>query len=165
MTRTRAALRWLCAVEHWTALVALAFAVALVVQLAGVGLGLTSIAMSPSGTVEALYRASQEADYDAALALLDAAGRAEARAMGAEAWRDFVDGLSLGRTITEMQFGSQRLYGRNAVVGMLMHHADGSLQPRTEELVREGRHWRVMWPPGARRFVETVQKYDPWFGR
>ena len=29
MTRAKAALRWLCAIEHWTTLVALAFAAAL----------------------------------------------------------------------------------------------------------------------------------------
>lgn len=165
MTRARAALRWLCAIEHWTTLVALALAAALVAQLIGVGLGLTSIARSPLGTVEALYQASQDGDYDAALALLDEAGRAEARAIGAGAWRELIDGLSLGRTITETQAGSQRLYGDNAVVGMLVNHADGSIQPRTEELVREGRHWRIMWPPGTRRFLETARKYDPWFGR
>ena len=165
MTGARAALRWLCAIEHWTALVALGLAVMLVAQLAGVGLGFTSIARSPLGVVEALYQASQDGDYDAALALLDEAGRAEARAMGADAWRELVDGLSLGRTITETQTGSQRLYRDNAVVGMLVNHADGRIEPRTEELVREGRYWRVMWPPGTRLFLDTMRKYDPWFGR
>ena len=165
MTSVRGVLRWTCAVEHWTALVLFALLAVLAGQLIGLAFGATSIVKSPLGTFEALYQASQDSDYEAAFELLDSEGRDRARAMGAEAWRELVDGLSAGHTIESMEIGSQRIYGKNAVVGVLVEHTDGDLRPRVEELVREGTHWRVMWPPGTRKFTETVRKYDPWFGR
>ncbi|MCY4583058.1 MAG: hypothetical protein OXE50_09735 [Chloroflexi bacterium] len=164
MARVRSGLRWVCAVEHWTALVLLAVVVVLVGQLIGLVFGVTSVVKSPLGTFEALYQASQDGDYEAAFELLDHEGQDRARSMGAGAWREVVDGLSRGRTIERFQLGSQRLYGENAVIGVLVFHTDGDIRGRVEELVREGTHWRVMWPPGTRSFTETVRKYDPWFG-
>ena len=164
MTSVRSGLRWLCAIEHWTALVLAVVVIALVGQLLGVAFGVTSIAKSPFGTFEALYQASQDGDYEAAFELLDRDGQTRANAMGPAEWRALVDALSRERTIESMELGSQRNYGDNAVVGVLVHHTDGDIAPRVEELVREGTHWRVMWPPGTRRFTETVRKYDPWFG-
>ena len=165
MTSVRSGLRWLCAIEHWTALVLAVVVIALVGQLLGVAFGVTSIAKSPFGTFEALYQASQDGDYEAAFELLDRDGQTRANAMGGAEWRALVDALSRERTIESMELGSQRNYGDNAVVGVLVHHTDGDIAPRVEELVREGTHWRVMWPPGTRRFTETVRKYDPWFNR
>lgn len=144
---------------------ALALAAVLVGQLIGLAFGATSIVKSPRGTFEALYQASQDRDYEAAFELLDSEGRAQAEAMGAEAWQEFVDGLSEGRTIDNMDLGSQRIFGKNAVVGVIVEYTDGYFNARTEELVREGTHWRVMWPPGTRKFTETIRKYDPWFNR
>ena len=115
--------------------------------------------------MEALYQASQDRDYEAAFELLDRDGQNQARAMGQEAWRELVDGLSEGRTIESMDIGAQRIFGKNAVVGVLVEYTDGGISARVEELVREGTHWRVMWPPGTRKFTETIRKYDPWFGR
>ena len=165
MVSVRNGLRWVCAIEHWTALVLLVLVVVLVGQLIGLAFGVTSVVKSPFGTFEALYDASQEGDYEAAFELLDREGRERARAMGPGAWREVVDGLSRGRTIESYYFGSQRIYGENAVVGVLVSHTDGDIRGRVEELVREGTHWRVMWPPGTRQFTETVRKYDPWFNR
>ena len=165
MTGLRSGLRWVCAVEHWTTLVLVAVIAVLVGQLIGLAFGATSIVKSPRGTFEALYQASQDGDYEAAFELLDRDGQEQARAMGPAAWRELVDRLSRGRTITEMGIGSQRNYGQNAVIGVIVEYTDGKTLARTEELVREGTHWRVMWPPGTRRFTETVRKYDPWFGR
>ena len=85
--------------------------------------------------------------------------------MDPQAWRDLVDDLSGGRTIESVGLGSQRNYGSNAVIGIFIHHTDGRISPAVEELVREGRQWRIMWQPGTRRFVETVRKYEPWCGR
>lgn len=165
ITNVRGGLRWVCAIEHWTALVLLALIVVLVGQLIGLAFGATSIVKSPRGTFEALYQASQDSDYEAAFELLDRDGQAQAEAMGAEAWRALVDGLSAGHTIDNMDIGTQRIFGRNAVVGVIIEYTDGSISARTEELVRQGTHWRVMWPPGTRTFTETARKYDPWFGR
>ena len=165
MTRILGGLRWLCAIEHWTTIVALALAAVLVGQLIALAFGATSIVKSPRGTLEALYQASQDRDYEAAFELLDRDGQNQARAMGQEAWRELVDGLSEGRTIESMNIGAQRIFGKNAVVGVLVEYTDGGISARVEELVREGTHWRVMWPPGTRKFTETIRKYDPWFGR
>lgn len=165
MTSIRSGLRWVCAVEHWTALVLFALIAVLIGQVIGIGFGVTSVAKSPRGTFEALYQASQDGDYEAAFELLDREGQEQARAIGPVAWRELVDGLSRGRTIVKMEIGSQRLYGENAVVGVVVEYTDGDLRSRTEELVREGTHWRVVWPPGTRSFIETVRKYDPWFAR
>ncbi len=165
MTSVRSGLRWVCAVEHWTALVLFAVIAVLIGQLIGLGLGVTSVVKSPRGTFEALYQASQEGDYEAAFELLDRDGRERAQAIGPAAWRDLVDGLSRGRTIENIGISGQRLFGENAVIGVWVEHTDGVIRARTEELVREGTHWRVMWPPGTRKFTETVQKYEPWFGR
>ena len=164
MTNVRGALGWVCAVEHWTALVLVALVVVLVGQLIGLAFGATSVVKSPRGTLEALYQASQDSDYEAAFELLDHEGRVQAEAMGAEAWRELVDGLSEGRAIKSMDIGTQRIFGKNAVVGVLVEYTDGDFTPRVEELVREGTHWRVMWPPGTRKFTETIRKYDRWFG-
>ena len=164
MTNVRSGLRWVCAVEHWTALVLVALVAVLVGQLIGLAFGATSIVKSPRGTFEALYQASQDRDYEAAFELLDSDGQARAEALGAAAWRELVDGLSEGRTIENMDIGTQRIFGKNAVVGILVEYTDGDFTPRVEELVREGTHWRVMWPPGTRKFTETVRKYDPWYG-
>ena len=144
---------------------ALAFAAVLVGQLIGLAFGATSIVKSPRGTLQALYQASQDRDYEAAFELLDSEGRTQAQAMGAEAWQELVDDLTEGRTIDNMDSGSQYIFGKNAVVGIIVVYTDGKWQGRTEEMVREGTHWRVMWPPGTRGFVETVRKYDPWFNR
>ena len=165
LTKVRAGLQWVCAVEHWTAIVAIGFVAVVIVQLVGIAVGLTTVTKSPGGTVEALYQAAQDGDYDGALELLDSVGRQEANAMGREAWQALVGDLSRGHTITEMEFGNQRVYGKNAVVGIFVSYGSEHLVPRVEELVREGTHWRVMWEPGTRRFIETVQKYDPWFGK
>lgn len=164
MTSVHNGLRWICAIEHWTAVVAVALAAVLVVQLIGLVFGTTSIVKSPRGTLEALYQASQDGDYEAAFELLDSDGRVRAEAMGAEAWRAFVDDLSEGRVIDNMDIGTQRIFGQSAVVGVLVEYTDDTITPRVEELVREGTHWRIMWPPGTRTFTETVRKYDPWFG-
>ena len=165
MTSVLNGVRWLCAIEHWTTIVALALVAVLIGQLIGLAFGATSIVKSPRGTVEALYHASQERDYEAAFELLDSDGRALAEAMGPEAWRELVDGLSEGRTIDNTDIGTQRVFGKNAVVGVIVEYTDGEFKPRVEELVREGTQWRVMWPPGTRKFTETVRKYDPWFNR
>ena len=165
MTRILGGLRWLCAIEHWTTIVALALAAVLVGQLIALAFGATSIVKSPRGTLEALYQASQDRDYEAAFELLDRDGQNQARALGQEAWRELVDGISEGRTIESMDIGAQRIFGKNAVVGVLVEYTDGGISARVEELVREGTHWRVMWPPGTRKFTETIRKYDPWFGR
>lgn len=164
MTNVRTGLQWVCAVEHWTALVLFALIVVLAGQLIGLAFGVTSVVKSPRGTLEAFYQASQDGDYEAAFELLDEDGRARARAMGADEWREFVDGLSEGRIIQTMDIGTQRIFGKNAVVGVLVEYTDGDFTPRVEEMVREGTHWRIMWPPGTRRFTETIRKYDPWFG-
>ena len=164
MTSVRSGLRWVCATEHWTALVLFAVVAVLAGQLIGLAFGATSIVKSPRGTFEALYQASQDGDYEAAFELLDQEGQAQARAMGPQAWGELVDGLSEGRVIEKMDIGTQRIFGKNAVVGVLVEYTDGGIAARTEELVREGTHWRVMWPPGTRTFTETVRKYDPWFG-
>ena len=164
MTNVRSGLRWICAIEHWTALVLVAVVAVLVGQLIGLVFGATSIVKSPRGTFEALYQASQDRDYEAAFELLDSDGQAQAEALGAAAWREIVDGLSDGRVIEKMDIGTQRIFGKNAVVGILVEYTDGDIAPRVEELVREGTHWRVMWPPGTRTFTETVRKYDPWYG-
>ena len=165
MTSVLNGLRWICAIEHWTAIVALAFAAVLVGQLIGLAFGATSIVKSPRGTLQALYQASQERDYEAAFELLDSEGRTQAQAMGAEAWQELVDDLTEGRTIDNTEIGRQMIFGKNAVVGVIVEYTDGTFTGRTEELVREGTHWRVMWPPGTRTFTETVRKYDPWFNR
>ena len=136
----------------------------LVVQLAIIPFGGASITLSPRGTIEALYQASQDGDYDRALNLLDAAGRAEVAVIGDSAWRAIVDDLSRRQTITEMTYGSQRNYGKNVVIGMLVTYEDDQLRAAIAELVREGTTWRVMWPLEDRRFTETVRKYEPWFG-
>lgn len=164
VANVRSGLRWVCAVEHWTTLVLVALIVVLVGQLIGLAFGATSIVKSPRGTFEALYQASQDGDYEAAFELMDRHGQEQAQAMGAAAWRELVDGLSEGRIIESMETGTQRVFGKNAVVGVLLEYTDGGISPRVEELVREGTHWRVMWPPGTRKFTETIRKYDPWFG-
>lgn len=165
LARVWAGVRWMAAIEHWTAAVALGLAGLLVFQLIGVGLGFTRIAKSPYGTIEALYQAAQDGEYDAARDLLDQEGRRQAAAMDPRAWRELVDGLSEGQTIEAMEFANQRNYGSNVVIGIFIHYTDGGIAPAVEELVREGGEWRIMWEPGTRRFVETVQKYEPWFGR
>ena len=165
MTSVRNGLRWLCAIEHWTTLVLLAVVAVLVGQLIGVGFGVTSVVKSPRGTLEALYEASQDGDYEAAFELLDSDGQVQAEALGAEGWRDLVDGLTDGRVIDNMDIGRQMIFGKNAVVGVIVQYTDGEFAGRTEELVREGTHWRIMWPLGTRKFTETVRKYDPWFNR
>ncbi len=164
MTNVRSGLRWICAVEHWTTLVLVAVVAVLVGQLIGLAFGATSIVKSPRGTFEALYQASQDRDYEAAFELLDREGQAQAEALGAAAWQEIVDGLTEGGTIKGMDIGTQRIFGKNAVVGVILDYEDGRFEARTEELVREGTHWRIMWPPGTRAFTETVRKYDPWFG-
>ena len=165
MTTVRSGLQWICAVEHWTALVLIALLAVLVGQLIGLAFGATSIVKSPRGTLEALYQASQDRDYEAAFELLDSDGQAQAEALGVAAWREIVDGLTGGRTIANMDIGNQQIFGKNAVAGVIVQYTDGYFEARTEELVREGTHWRVMWPPGTRKFIETVRKYDPWFNR
>ena len=164
MTTVRSGLRWICAVEHWTALVLVAVAAVLVGQLIALAFGATSIVKSPRGTFEALYQASQDRDYEAAFELLDSDGRTQAEALGAPAWREIVDGLSEGRVIEKMDIGTQRIFGKNAVVGILVEYEGGGITARVEEMVREDTHWRVMWPPGTRTFTETIRKYDPWYG-
>ncbi len=157
-------LRWAAQIEVWTTAIALGLAAVLVIQLISIPFGGSSIVLSPRGTVEALYQAAQDGDYERAYSLLDEQGRGEVAAMGASTWRAMADELSQDRTISGMTYGSQRNYGRNVVLGMLIDYEDGTLRPATEELVREGREWRVMWPPGSRSFAETVRKYEPWFG-
>ena len=164
MTSVHSGLRWICAIEHWTVIVALALVAVLVGQLIALAFGATSVVKSPRGTLQALYQASQDREYEAAFELLDSDGQEQARALGEEAWRELVDGLSEGRVISNMDIGTQRIFGKNAVVGVLVEYTDGDFTPRVEELVREGTHWRVMWPPGTRKFTETIRKYDPWFG-
>ncbi len=163
--RLRAGVRWASQVQVWTTGVLFALLFALAAQVVSIPFGGASITLSPRGTVEALYEAAQEGDYERAYNLLDEAGRAEAAGLGSSGWRELVDGLSRGRSITRVTYGSQRNYGRNVVVGALVDFEDGTLRAATEELVREGTEWRVMWPPGTRRFTETVRKYEPWFGR
>ncbi len=164
LSRLRARVRWASQIEVWTSGVALAMLALLIVQLASIPFGGASIALSPRGTIEALYQASQDGDYDRAFRLLDAAGRAEVAVIGDSAWRAIVDDLSRDQTIAEMNYGSQRNYGKNVVIGMLVTFDDDQLRAATEELVREGTQWRIMWPPGTRRFTETVRNYEPWFG-
>ena len=164
LSRLWTGLRWASQVEVWTTGVLLALAFVLVVQLVSIPFGGASIALSPRGTVEALYQAAQDGDYERAYELLDEQGRREVASMGASAWRAMADELSQDRTIVEMTYGSQRNYGRNVVLGMLLTYEDRTLRAVTEELVREGRNWRVMWPPGSRLFTQTVRKYEPWFG-
>ena len=139
MTRTRlwAGLRWASQVEVWTTGVLLALAFLLVVQLVSIPFGGASIALSPRGTVEAFYQAAQDGDYERAYSLLDEQGRTEVAAMGAGAWRAMADELSQDRTIADMMYGSQRNYGQNVVLGMLITYEDRTLRAATEELVRE----------------------------
>ena len=163
-SRVWAGVRWASQIQVWTTGVTLALLALLLVQLAIIPFGGASITLAPRGTIEALYQASQDGDYDRAFNLLDAAGRAEVAVIGDSAWRAIVDDLSRDQTITEMTYGSQRNYGKNVVIGMLVTYKDDQLRAATAELVREGTAWRVMWPPGNRRFTETVRKYEPWFG-
>jgi hypothetical protein len=158
-------IRWISAIEHWTAAVAIGVALLLIVQLAGMLVGFGSIAKSPRGTIEAFYQAAQDRDYQLAKELLDANGRHQVSVIGDAAWQALVDELSGNQTINEMYYGSTRNYGSNAVVGIINYHSDESANPRVEELVRESGHWRIMWEPGTRTFVKTVQNYEPWFGK
>ena len=48
--------------------------------------------------------------------------------MGASTWRAMADELSQDRTISGMTYGSQRNYGRNVVLGMLIDYEDGTLR-------------------------------------
>ena len=115
--------------------------------------------------IEAFYQAAQDRDYQLAKELLDANGRHQVSVIGDAAWQALVDELSGNQTINEMYYGSTRNYGSNAVVGIINYHSDESANPRVEELVRESGHWRIMWEPGTRTFVKTVQNYEPWFGK
>ncbi len=164
LSRLWMGLRWASQVQIWTTGVLFALLFVLAAQLISIPFGGASITLSPRGTVEAFYQAAQDGDYERAYALLDDDGRAAAAALGQTGWRAMVDGLSQGRTIKQVTYGSQRNYGKNAIVGLLIDFEDGSFGAATEELVREGTEWRVMWPPGERKFRETVRKYEPWFG-
>ena len=164
LSRVWERVRWAAQIQVWTTGVTLAMAALLVVQLVSIPFGGASIPLSPRGTIEALYQASQDGDYDRAFNLLDTAGRAEVAIIGDDAWRAMVDDLSRGQRITEMTYGSQRNYGKHAVIGMLVTFDDDQLRAATAEIVRQGTVWRVMWPPGNRNFTETIRKYDPWFG-
>ena len=162
--RIWAGVRWFAQVQVWTTAVTLALVATLAVQLAAIPFGGASIALSPRGTVEAFYQSAQDGDYERALSLLDEPGRREATAMGADAWREMLDEITQGRTMTEIVYGSQRNFGRNVVIGVLLEYEDRTLRGVTEELVRENRHWRMMWPPASRKFKETMRIYDPWYG-
>lgn len=159
------ALRWMCAVERWTTAVALALVALLAIQLVAIPLGRSHITQSPSAAVQEFYQAAQAADKEKAQSLLNAEGRSSARAMDGGEWQSLLSELSNSRSIERLEFGGQRNYSDHAVVGLLVFHTDGSLTARTEELVKEGREWRIMWKPGTRSFLETVRQYEPWFGR
>ena len=162
--RIRSAIRWLAAVEHWTAVVL----AVLVVAAAGFGigalLGITPFAKSPRAVVLGFYEAAQRADYAAAREYLSDEARTVVDGLGAGGWEAVVGELTRAGTVTETEFLGLKNYGRNAVAGVLVVFDGVETAVRVDELVRSGARWGIEWPIGTRPWVETVRKYEPSYG-
>lgn len=149
-------LRWAVSANGWPALVTAGFALTVIGLLGATVLGLTSVPKSPSGVVQAFYEASNAMDLQAAEAYLAQDARDELRGATAAEQAAFLSDLTLEHTIDNVMHIRVRSYNRRAVVNVLISSGGNGLSLRTEEVIREGAHWKITAPVGTRHWDDLV---------
>ena len=157
-------LRWLSAIQRWTAAVTIVLALATFGWIVLIVFGLSSVARSPSEVVINFYQSAQDGDFSEAKNMLTTDARVIVNGMTENEWAQILGDLTQGHTIDELIYLGQRNYGKQAIVGVLQDSVDGEAKTRVELLLKQGRHWRIEWPPGTRRFQETVDKVEAILG-
>jgi hypothetical protein len=158
-------LRWLAPVQHWTLAVTALFFVSTVLWIILVLSGATTIAKSPNEVVISFYEAAQAGEYDAAYDFLSDGAQLEVDRLPEGGWVELLDGLTRGRSAVGFQWLGIRNFGDNAVVGGMQDFADEDFELRVELMVRQGSRWRIEWPIATRQWTETVELFEPQFGR
>jgi hypothetical protein len=154
---------WLTPIHRWTSAVTIAFLAGTALWAIAVGLGLTTVSLGPSEAMLAAYEAAQERRVDDFGDYLDKTGRVAFAQFSPEETEALFDRLTYDGTTTMFSVLGLRNYGKSAVAGILQETTEPAAYVRVEVLHREGRFWRIEWPIGESKWVESVKRFDPYY--
>jgi hypothetical protein len=158
-----AGIKWITPIHRWTSVVTIAFFAGTALWAIAVGLGLTTIRQGPSEALMAAYVAAQERNVDDFRDYLDEPGRAAFAQFSPEEVEALFDRLSYDGTTTTFSVLGLRNYGKFAVAGILQETSEPAAHVRVEVLHHEGRFWKMEWPIGESQWVESVERFDPYY--